>query len=150
MAWDILPTFVTINNRFSIPSLDCVLCKYAPKSLEHIFLKYDWVYQLWLLAPWPLNLNNMNNVPIHEWIKLILNPKNALGFRRWWSKKFQLYAMNVAIYKWLELRSELKGNLVQLSRHILPSFEEQKQVWNTESKFPKKEDQMASPTYRLE
>ena len=65
MAWDILPTFVTINNRFSIPSLDCILCKYAPKSLEHIFLKYDWVYQLWFLASWHLNLNNMNNVSIH-------------------------------------------------------------------------------------
>ena len=56
----------------------------------------------------------------------------------------------VAIYKWLELRSELKDNLVEIWRHVLPSFGEQKQVWNTESKCPKKEDQMPSPTYRLE
>ena len=41
------------------------------------------------------------------------------------ARNFQLY---VAIYKLLELRSELKGNLVELSRHVLPSFGEQKQV----------------------
>ena len=85
-----------INNRFSIPSLDCILCKYAPKSLEHIFLKYDWVYQLWFLAPWHLNLNNMNNVSIHYWIKLILNPRNALDLEDDEARNFQLY---VAIYK---------------------------------------------------
>ena len=120
IACGVLPTCVAINNSFSIPSTDCCLCKNALETLDHIFLQCDWASQIWLLAPWPLNLQNMGNISIFAWIKIILNPKGLLGLDDCDVKYFQLYALIVLDQIWVTRnKTKFEGrssNPLELSR----------------------------------
>ena len=81
ISQNILPTYTALNNRFPLPSLDCYLRNNAPESLEHLFIQCDWVAQIWLMAPWLINLSNLSNISILDWVKIILYPKKKIGAR---------------------------------------------------------------------
>ena len=87
---NILPTYTALNNRFPLPSLDCYLRNNAPESLEHLFIQCDWVAQIWLMALWLVNLSNLSNISILDWVKIILYPKKNLGLDDESAKEFQL------------------------------------------------------------
>nr|XP_023927580.1 uncharacterized protein LOC112038979 [Quercus suber] len=151
IAWEVLSTCVAINNRFSIPSIDCCLCKNAPETLDHIFLQCDWASQIWLLAPWPLNLQNIGNISICVWIKIILYPKGLLGLDDCDVKYFQLYALIVLDQIWVtrnKIRFEGKSsNPLELSRQILRSYEEHKQAWKDKLHSPIRKVEWKPPPY---
>ena len=79
MVWNILPTCSILNNRFVLSFVKCYLCNNAVESIEHLFIQCDWAAQIWLMSPWPINLDRLNNLSISNWVKMILYPKDLLG-----------------------------------------------------------------------
>ena len=139
ISWNILPTCTVLNNRFPLPSLDCYLCNNAPKSLKHLFLQCDLVAQIWLMAPWPINLSNLSNISILGWVKIILYPKTNLGLDDESVKEFQLYSLLMCYQIWFSRNKAKvegsKSNPIELARQIIHVFEEHKQAW---SKLPRR------------
>ena len=78
MVWRMLPVGEELKNRSHIPSTKCFLCKNAVETIEHIFLQCSWSSQVWLMAPWPLNMSNLSHIDIIEWVKCIIDPKMKL------------------------------------------------------------------------
>ena len=139
ISWNILPTCTVFNNRFPLPLLDCYLCNNAPKYLEHLFLQCDCVAQIWLMAPWPINLSSLSNISILDQVKIILNPKKNLGLDDESAQEFQLYSLLICDQLWFfrnKARVEgSKSNPIELARQIRSVFEEHKQAW---SKLPRR------------
>ena len=78
MVWRMLPVGEELEKRSHIPSTKCFLCKNAVETIEHIFLQCSWSSQVWLMAPWPLNMSNLSHIDIIEWVKCIIDPKMKL------------------------------------------------------------------------
>ena len=53
------------------------------------------------MAPWPPNINNMRNLSIQDWVKLILNPKDSLGIVDEDVGNFQLYVAILCDMMWM-------------------------------------------------
>ena len=134
IVWRMLPVGEELEKRFHIPSTACFLCKNAVETIEHIFLQCPWTSQVWLLAPWPLNMSNLSHIDIIEWIKCIIDPKTKLGIRDEESLHFQLYASIVCDRIWMQRNKarmgEDIGSVVDLVRTIQSSFIEQKATWD--------------------
>ena len=45
------------------------------------------------MAAWPINLSNLSNISILDWVKIILYPKTNLGLDDESAKEFQLYSL---------------------------------------------------------
>ena len=119
MAWEILPTTLVLNSKFSLSSIDCYLCNNAIESLEHIFLQCDLVAQIWFAGPWPLNMSHMHNVSIADWVKMIINPKHGLGLEGEEPKDFQLYATILCDQIWMTRnKARLEGIKTSLEKVV--------------------------------
>ena len=66
IAWRMLPVGEKLEKRFHIPSIECFLCKNAVETIENIFLQSPWTSQVWLMAPWPLNMSNLSHIDVVE------------------------------------------------------------------------------------
>ena len=134
IVWRMLPVGEELEKRFHIPSTACFLCKNAVETIEHIFLQCLRTSQVWLLAPWSLNMSNLPHIDIIEWIKCIIDPKTKLGIRYEESLHFQLYASVVCDRIWMQRNKARMGEdiglVVDLARKIQSSFNEQKAVWD--------------------
>ena len=106
---------------------------HVAETIEHIFLQCPWTSQVWLMAPWPLDMSNLSHIDIIEWVKCIIDPKVKLGIREEESHHFQLYATIVCDRIWMQMNmarlGEDIGSVVDLARKIQSSFNEQKAAW---------------------
>ena len=130
LVWEIISSITVFNHRFPLPLLDCCFCNNAPETLEHLFLQCDWVKKLWLLALWPLNLSNKENLFIQYWVKFILKPKAILGLEDEVVGQFQLCAIILCDHIWMERYKtrvdDTKSSPIDLSRQIFKSYMEHK------------------------
>ena len=132
MVWNTLPTCLVLINRFVLSFVNCYLCNNAIESIEHLFIQCDWATQIWLMSPWPIYLDRLNNLSISDWVKMILYPKDLLGLNSEESINFQLFAAIVRDHLWMirnRVRVEgVKSNPMKITRQILRAFEEHKQA----------------------
>ena len=101
MVWNILPTCLVLNNRFVLSSINFYLCNNVVESIEHLFIQCDWAAQIWLMLPWPINLNRLNSLSISNWVKMILYPKDFLGLNSEESRNIQPFAAIVCDHVWM-------------------------------------------------
>nr|XP_023870351.1 uncharacterized protein LOC111982965 [Quercus suber] len=133
IVWRMLHVGEELEKRYHIQSTECLLCKNEVETIEHIFLQCLLTSQVWLMAPWPLNMSKLSHIDIIEWIKCIIDPKEKLGIRDEESLHFQLYASIVCDRIWMQKNKarlgEDIGSVVDLARKIQSSFNEQKAAW---------------------
>ena len=79
------------------------------------------------MTPWPINLSNLSNISILDWVKIILDPKTNLGLDDEFAQEFQLYSLLICDQLWFfrnKARVEgSKSNPIELARLIRRVFE---------------------------
>jgi hypothetical protein len=88
-----LPTRFFLSKKWDIEESSCPFCSSQPETSDHLFFGCPFAVITWSLSPWPLNPTNMNDQPIHEWIRKIIYPSTFLQVPKKDEQKFILFAI---------------------------------------------------------
>jgi hypothetical protein len=77
----------------------CPRCEEATETIEHTFLHYEWVKQIWFASPLTINTTSIQNQTFAEWIFYMLtnNHKDSIQqilsitYSIWWSRNKKVF-----------------------------------------------------------
>ncbi|KAB1214037.1 Anaphase-promoting complex subunit 7 [Morella rubra] len=102
IASNIVPTKVRIVDQCGFILEDqvlCRLCHSAPETTHHLFLQCDFSQIIWRMSPWPMDILQLGDMSMEDWIKLIFNPL-LCGVPVDECHYFQLFASNALDLIW--------------------------------------------------
>lgn len=79
LFWKVVAKALPVGNNSSLAFKLCPLCNCAGETLKHLFLECSVSSGLWRIGPWPLDTEAFRDLPIHAWIKFLLNRTNLPG-----------------------------------------------------------------------
>lgn len=99
--------FLEYSPQFRGINVTCYLCKDAVVDAEHLFLSCPLTRIIWRTSLWPINLNCIQPLSIHEFIRIILHPNRKLKILVEESHHFQLFAAIACDQIW-SLRNKVR------------------------------------------
>lgn len=106
VACGVLPAKEVARTQYLVPESPCPFCHQVRESLEHLLLSCQFTQVAWLNSAWPLRLSALEITRLADWIRIVVNPSNALGINGNEAKKFLTYAVMFIVHLW-ELRNQL-------------------------------------------
>ncbi|KAI3417275.1 uncharacterized protein J3R85_014545 [Psidium guajava] len=141
VACGVLPTKMVAKTRYLVPESPCPFCHQVKESLEHLLLSCQFTQAAWLNSAWPLRISALENTRLAEWIRIVVNPSNALGINGNEAKKFLAYVAMFVVHLW-GLRNSLvargeEGQPLAFARGLNVNYGRLLRVWDfrQESEF---------------
>lgn len=109
---DLLPIKIKLNSLFLIFSITCPLCDLDTEPIDHLFIRFPLITQLWCISKWNFSTAPFTNSSLKSWSILILDSKSGLVPNNFDRAEFIVYMVVLFDSIWKSMNHIIHGDSI--------------------------------------